>query len=162
MSNQAAIRTKRIVWSTARLRKHWREIVVGEDTTFVFNLPIKLQHIDVSYFGGRNNRLANINFTNGNNVEYVNVAGIKFKNCRGHFRGLPSLKTLIISDFNCSSLDLNMIRNFSNLRRFVCRNTFLGVGLKGDITGIFLENLTNLEIIDFSDKRSMHTFLFWT
>ncbi|CAG2250182.1 unnamed protein product [Mytilus edulis] len=101
--------------------------------TFVFQLPRNLQYIDASYFGERDTGLNNINFTNAGKLDFLNLAGNKFKDCLGHFHGLSHLQTLDISDFNCSELDLKMISFMPYLKTLISRRTHLNVGLQNDV-----------------------------
>ncbi|XP_052085882.1 toll-like receptor 4 [Mytilus californianus] len=120
--------------------------------TFAFQLPRNLQYIDVSYFGIRNSGLVNLNFTNAGKVDFLNLAGNKFKDCLGHFQGLSHLQTLDISDFNCSELDLKMISFMPYLKTLISRRTHLNAGLQNDVTGEFLKQLFEVKHIDFSDN----------
>ncbi|XP_063407074.1 toll-like receptor 4 [Mytilus trossulus] len=124
----------------------------SDKLTYVFHLPHNLQYIDASYFGSRNTRLNNINFTNAGKLDFLNLAGNKFKNCLGHFHGLSHLQTLDISDFNCSELDLKMISFMPYLKTLISIRTHLTVGLQNDVNGDFLKQLFGLKQIDFSEN----------
>ncbi|XP_052096148.1 toll-like receptor 4 [Mytilus californianus] len=120
--------------------------------TYYFQLPHNLQYLDISYIGVKGTGLSNINLTNADKLDNMNLAGNKFKHCLGHFYGLPHLQTIDISDFNCSYLDLNMISFMPNLKTLISRRTHLNVGLQNDINGDFLKQLFGLRHIDFSDN----------
>ncbi|CAC5359223.1 unnamed protein product [Mytilus coruscus] len=117
--------------------------------TIAFQLPRNLQYIDVSYFGVRSSGLVNLNFTNAGKLDFLNLAGNKFKDCLGHFHGLSHLQTLDISDFNCSELDLKMISFMPYLKTLISRRTHLNVGLQNDV---------NASVIAYKYRITLH---FW-
>ncbi|XP_071142268.1 toll-like receptor 4 [Mytilus edulis] len=155
ISNQATIHVKTNAYKnkTCLRRLDMTDTNYSSDRlTFAFQLPRNLQYIDASYLGVKGTGLNNIKFTNAGKLDFLNLAGNKFKDCLGHFHGLSHLQTLDISDFNCSELDLKMISFMPYLKTLISRRTHLNVGLQNDVNGEFLKQLFGLKLIDFSEN----------
>ena len=84
------------------------------------------------------------------NVETFSLRNFHFQNCVGTFKGLPNLKVLQITGWNCADISRDFITNLTSVRELTFSSVHLGHNAKNIAS--LLTNWTHLQYIDLSDN----------
>ena len=84
------------------------------------------------------------------NVETFSLRNFHFQNCVGTVKGLPNLKVLQITGWNCAEISPDFISNLTSLKELTF--SFLHLGHNARNIASLLSNLTHLQYIDLSDN----------
>ncbi|XP_064615734.1 toll-like receptor 13 [Liolophura sinensis] len=140
------------------------DLVWTKSSVFQYNLvvPPSLVVLNASFLAGFITIDKDVNFTNGKNVEVLDVSYDGFKGCSFVVTGLENLKVLNISKWNCAVLSPRFFSYFTSLQVLVARNCRLNTGFRYDLDAVIFKSLKHLKTLDLSsnDFTTLSRFIF--